>query len=137
MQKFIQMKRKQEIYKATIQKRASTDAASDFRPAGLSQKGPLSMQKLSKQTQAICKDLTKWLHDNREHFVEDFQPSHVKYRTTIAKLQRRQGPAFVSRSVKSIYEAGRVPSNIQEKNNVSKIYGLNQDLNGRPSEIHG
>ena len=37
------------------------------------------MQKVAKETQDICKDITKWLQDNFDNFVEDFQPSHIKY----------------------------------------------------------
>lgn len=37
------------------------------------------MQKMSKYTQEICKDLTKWLQRNHENFIEEFQPSHIKY----------------------------------------------------------
>lgn len=68
LENFIAMKRKHEIHRETSQKRMLNSKDSMFKDVSKQKNGSQSSQ----QTQNICRDLTKWLQDNHDNFIEDF-----------------------------------------------------------------
>lgn len=70
LENYAAMKRKKEVYRNTL-KNKSPDANGKNK----------DNTKNVNENELVCQELTKWLQNNFENFIDDFMPSHEKYST--------------------------------------------------------
>ena len=94
--------------------------------------------KNQKGTFMICRDLSKWLKDNEKNFIQEFQPSHMKYNAHFLKYNSRnlQNNMNQSKSLKELDKISKSPEQFPDPNKYLNLSKMSQ-ISGPNAEIRG